>query len=129
MRATTTTACREDLLTTPPRLARPRTVSRISLVKPQKAQGITNLIIQMAQSGQIRQRINEAQLVDLLEQVERGDGSGGAGPKITVSLARRQRDASQQLITSFFAHTYNSTIAKRRPSTMMTMTLICDRLA
>lgn len=63
-------------------------VSRISLVKPQKAQGITNLLIQMAQSGQIRQRVNEEQLIGLLEQVEQaqGDGPGGGqAGKITVS--------------------------------------------
>ncbi|CAO1637571.1 unnamed protein product [Parajaminaea phylloscopi] len=62
-------------------------LSRISLVKPQKAQGITNLLIQMAQSGQIRSRINEAQLIGLLEQVEAssGDGAGDRGSKITYS--------------------------------------------
>lgn len=71
-------------------------VSRISLVKPQKAQGITNLLIQMAQSGQIRQRVTETQLIGLLEQVERNEGQGGrggsgggggdsGGTKITVS--------------------------------------------
>ena len=63
-------------------------VSRISLVKPHKAQGITNLLIQMAQSGQIRQRVNEEQLIGLLEQVEQaqGDGPGGGqAGKITVS--------------------------------------------
>lgn len=85
-----------------------RTVSRISLVKPQKAQGITNLIIQMAQQGQIRQKVNEAQLIGLLEQVERAQGEGGQGGgagKITVStawseqasgLARRESRRSEE---------------------------------
>lgn len=73
---------------TPQPLCHVAAVSRISLVKPQKAQGITNLLIQMAQSGQIRSRINEEQLIGLLEQVERAQGSGGDGSagKIVVSM-------------------------------------------
>lgn len=42
----------------------------------------------MAQSGQIRQRVNEEQLISLLEQVEQsqGEGQGRASGKITVSM-------------------------------------------
>lgn len=71
-----------------------RLVSRISLVKPQKAQGITNLLIQMAQSGQIRQRVNEEQLIGLLEQVERsqGEGSAGGAGKITINRKKQVFD-------------------------------------
>ena len=45
----------------------------------------------MAQSGQIRQRVNEEQLIGLLEQVERsqGEGAGGSSVKITVSARAR----------------------------------------
>ena len=66
------------------------TVSRIALVKPSKARSIQDLLIRMAQSGQVRQKITEHQLIGLLDQVEgQGQGAGGAsgGPgKITVSI-------------------------------------------
>lgn len=67
-----------------------RTVSRISLVKPSKARAIQDLLIRMAQSGQVRQKVTEQQLIGLLDQVE-GQGQGGSGAssggagKITVS--------------------------------------------
>lgn len=68
-------------------------VSRISLVKPSKARAIQDLLIRMAQSGQVRQKVTEQQLIGLLDQVEgqgqgggfgSGGSSGGSG-KITVS--------------------------------------------
>lgn len=58
-------------------------MSRIGLVKPQKARQITDLLIRMAQQGQIRGRITEDQLIGLLDQVDQAS-SGDAG-KITVS--------------------------------------------
>jgi programmed cell death protein 5 len=65
-------------------------VSRIALVKPSKAKAIQDLLIRMAQSGQVRQKVTETQLIGLLDQVEGqgqlgGGGSSGAG-KITVSV-------------------------------------------
>lgn len=60
-------------------------VSRIALVKPQKARAIQDLILRMAQSGQVRQRISEEQLIGLLEQVEGQQGDESRG-KITVSI-------------------------------------------
>ena len=61
------------------------TVSRIGLVKPQKARQITDLLIRMAQQGQIRGRITEDQLIGLLDQVDQANSDAGAG-KITVSF-------------------------------------------
>lgn len=65
-------------------------VSRIALVKPSKAKSIQDLLIRMAQSGQVRQKITEQQLIGLLDQVEgqgQGGGAGGGGAgKITVSF-------------------------------------------
>lgn len=60
------------------------TVSRIGLVKPQKARQITDLLIHMAQSGQIRGKVTEQQLIGLLDQVDQANADSGAG-KITVS--------------------------------------------
>jgi programmed cell death protein 5 len=64
------------------------------MVKPSKANAIQDLLIRMAQSGQVRQKVTEQQLIGLLDQVEGrqqgGLGSGGGGStggagKITVS--------------------------------------------
>lgn len=44
-------------------------VSRIALVSPQRSQQIEGILLRMAQSGQLRGRITENQLIELLEQV------------------------------------------------------------
>lgn len=61
------------------------TVSRIALVKPAKADAITNMLVQLARSGQIRQRVSEEELIALLDQVEQRAG-GDSEPKIIVRL-------------------------------------------
>lgn len=58
------------------------TVSRISLVKPQKSQAVTDILLQMTRFGQVRQRVTEDQLISLLDQVERS--SAEPAGKITV---------------------------------------------
>lgn len=64
-------------------------VSRIGLVKPQKARQITDLLIRMAQSGQIRGRITEDQLIGLLDQVDQANSADSGAGKITVSASPR----------------------------------------
>jgi len=44
-------------------------VSRIALVSPERSKRIESIIIQMAQSGQLRGRVSEEQLIGLLDQV------------------------------------------------------------
>lgn len=44
-------------------------VSRIALVKPDRARAIEQLLMRMAQSGQLRGRVSEDQLIDVLDQV------------------------------------------------------------
>ena len=44
-------------------------VSRIALVSPDRSRLIESLLSRMAQSGQLRGRVSEAQLIQLLEQV------------------------------------------------------------
>ena len=61
------------------------TVSRIALVKPQKADTISDLLLQMARSGQVRQRVTEDQLIMLLDQVDQATSQESSG-KITVRI-------------------------------------------
>lgn len=61
----------------------PHTVSRIALVKPQKAAAISDILLQMARSGQVRQRVSEDQLIMLLDQVDQV-GANESANKITV---------------------------------------------
>ena len=44
-------------------------VARIALVSPQRSAQIESALLRMAQSGQLRGRIGEEQLIGLLEQV------------------------------------------------------------
>lgn len=44
-------------------------MSRIALVKPDRARAIEQLLMRMAQSGQLRGRVSEDQLIDVLDQV------------------------------------------------------------
>lgn len=44
-------------------------LSRIALVKPEKKQMVENLILQMAQRGQITEKVSEEKLIQLLGQV------------------------------------------------------------
>ncbi|ORZ22809.1 PDCD5-related protein [Lobosporangium transversale] len=44
-------------------------LSRIAIVKPDKARAVEDLLIRMAQGGQVRSKITETQLIELLEQV------------------------------------------------------------
>ncbi|EPQ31539.1 uncharacterized protein PFL1_00872 [Pseudozyma flocculosa PF-1] len=66
-------------------------LSRIGLVKPQKHRQITDLLIRMAQSGQVRQRITEDQLIGLLDQVDQAGGES-AGGKITFTRKKTAQD-------------------------------------
>ncbi|ETI53334.1 hypothetical protein, variant 3 [Phytophthora nicotianae] len=45
------------------------TVARIAIVKPEKARAIEDMVIQMAQRGQLAAKIDEDKLIDLLNQV------------------------------------------------------------
>lgn len=45
------------------------TVSRIALVSPTRSNQIESILLRMVQAGQLRGRVSEQQLIDLLEQV------------------------------------------------------------
>lgn len=64
------------------------TVSRIALVRPERARSLQELLVRMARSGQLRGRVTDDQLLSLLDQVAQAEGassSGGGVSKITVS--------------------------------------------
>lgn len=44
-------------------------MARIALVSPQRSQQIEAILLRMAQTGQLRGKVTEGQLIDLLEQV------------------------------------------------------------
>ena len=44
-------------------------VSRISIVKPEKGKVVEDHLIRMAQSGQLQGKIDEKQLISLLERI------------------------------------------------------------
>jgi programmed cell death protein 5 len=47
-----------------------RPVSRIALVSPDRSKQIETILLRMAQSGQLKNRVTEEQLIDLLNQVK-----------------------------------------------------------
>ena len=63
-------------------------LNRIRLVKESRATDVENRLIMLARSGQLRQRVGENQLKDILaalsEQQEKAGGEGGSG-KIVVN--------------------------------------------
>lgn len=66
-----------------------RAVSRIAIVKPDKARAIEDMVIQMAQRGQLAAKIDEDKLIDLLNQV--GVTEEKQRTKVTVRRACSQK--------------------------------------
>ena len=54
-------------------------LSRIALVKPEKAQALENMLLQAAQRGQLGGKVTEDALIKMLEQINGGGGEGGGG--------------------------------------------------
>lgn len=72
-------------------------MSRIALVKPQKSKAVTDILIQMARSGQVRQRVSEAQLISLLDQIDQAQPHDTG--KITVGCTRSRRSRARRTWT------------------------------
>ncbi|KAJ3999258.1 PDCD5-related protein [Lentinula boryana] len=49
-------------------------LSRISLVSPERSRQIETILLRMAQSGQLKGRVSENQLIELLDQMESAEG-------------------------------------------------------
>ncbi|KAJ1651494.1 hypothetical protein IWQ61_007958 [Dispira simplex] len=65
-------------------------LARIAMVKADKARSIEDMLIRMARVGQLRGKVNDAQLVDLLEQVN--EKTQRNEPKIVFNRRRDEDD-------------------------------------
>jgi len=79
---------RRDLMTTMLDTAARERLTRISLVSPERSKQIETILVRMAQSGQIRNKITEDQLIDLLDQME--PARGQFSQKSTIVYQRRK---------------------------------------
>ncbi|KAG0275369.1 hypothetical protein BGZ95_008859 [Linnemannia exigua] len=66
-------------------------LSRIAMVKADKARAVEDLLIRMAQGGQVRAKITEKQLIELLEQVNQQTKS-----ETKIVYNRRRYDDSDE---------------------------------
>ena len=67
-------------------------LARIRIVKSDKASSIEDMLIRMAKGGQIRGRVSEQQLIDMLGQISDQKASA---PKITFTT-RRMDDSDEE---------------------------------
>ncbi|KAJ1924093.1 hypothetical protein IWQ60_005446 [Tieghemiomyces parasiticus] len=65
-------------------------LARISIVKADKARGVEDMLIRMAQAGQLRGKLTEKQLIGLLEQVN--EQHKKSEPKIVYNRRRDDDD-------------------------------------
>lgn len=61
-------------------------LSRIALVKPEKARGVEDILLNAAKRGQLGQKVTEDRLIELLEQVNEQTAQ-----RTKVTIQRRQR--------------------------------------
>ncbi|CAM0135658.1 hypothetical protein VKS41_005310 [Umbelopsis sp. WA50703] len=67
-------------------------LARINMVKADKARAVEDLLIRMAQSGQLRSKVSEKQLIDLLGQLNQQD-AGASQTKIVYNRRRFDDDS------------------------------------
>ncbi|KAG7086553.1 hypothetical protein E1B28_002502 [Marasmius oreades] len=80
---------RRDLMATVLDTAARERLSRISLVSPERSRQIEGILLRMIQSGQLRGRVSENQLIELLEQIESAQGQSTT-KKSTIVYQRRK---------------------------------------
>ena len=68
-------------------------LGRIQMVKADKARAVEDLLIRMAQSNQLRSKITEKQLIDLLGQINQQDSSS---TQTRIVYNRRQYEDSDE---------------------------------
>jgi programmed cell death protein 5 len=83
---------RRDLMATVLDAAARERLSRISMVSPERSRQIESILLRMAQTGQLKGRVSEAQLIDLLEQMEDAGGKKPAHKSTIVYQRRRDFD-------------------------------------
>ena len=79
---------RQEMLT---RLMAPEAkerLNRISLVKPDKARKLEDMVLMMAQRNQLREALSDSQLKQMLEQIS--DSGAGGETRSTVVIDRRR---------------------------------------
>ncbi|RUS13194.1 PDCD5-related protein [Endogone sp. FLAS-F59071] len=76
-------------------LRSPFPVARIQMVKAEKARAVEDLLIRMAQGGQLRQKITETQLIDLLGQINEQE-KGAKETKIVYNRRRFDDDEDDE---------------------------------
>ncbi|KIY68897.1 DNA-binding TFAR19-related protein [Cylindrobasidium torrendii FP15055 ss-10] len=81
-------AMRRDMMATVLDPAARERLSRISIVSPDRSKQIETILARMATSGQLRGRVSEAQLIDLLDQFESAQG-GKTASKSTIKFQRK----------------------------------------
>ncbi|KAJ7349147.1 PDCD5-related protein [Mycena albidolilacea] len=81
---------RRDVMATVLDTAARERLSRIALVSPERSKQIEGILMRMVQSGQLRGRVTETQLIDLLEQMEDASGGKAAAKKSTIVFQRRR---------------------------------------
>ncbi|KAI0082881.1 DNA-binding TFAR19-related protein [Panus rudis PR-1116 ss-1] len=69
---------RRDLLATVLDSGARERLSRIALVSPERSRQIEGILLRMAQTGQLRGRVSEEQLIQLLEQADEAQSKGTA---------------------------------------------------
>jgi len=79
---------RRDLMATVLDTAARERLSRIALVSPERSRHIEGILARMAQSGQLRGKVSEQQLIELLEQME--EAQKKTSTKTTIRYKRRR---------------------------------------
>ncbi|KAI0094084.1 DNA-binding TFAR19-related protein [Irpex rosettiformis] len=82
---------RRNLLATVLDTAARERLSRIALVSQDRARQIEAILLRMAQTGQLRGRVTEQQLIDLLEKAD--DAQGKSHPQKGAIVYQRRKDA------------------------------------
>lgn len=93
-------------------------VSRISIVKPEKGKAVEDHLLRMAQSGQLQGKIDEKQLIALLERIS--DQEKKQETKITVSNLSRLSSLPSLLshpFLFFFCFSSSTGVMKKRTRT------------
>jgi len=68
-------------------------LSRIALVRPQRARQVEDMLIRMAQTGQLRGRVTEEQLISVLDQLERAESGSTASVNQPKKITYVRKDA------------------------------------
>jgi len=68
----------------------PVSVNRIALVNPQLSTQVESILVRMAQSGQLRGRVTEQQLIGLLDQAD-GQQSASTAKKGAILVRAENR--------------------------------------